>query len=220
MKGKGHRHLPPEKKSSKETKAKPREFSGSLAEQDAQRSAKELKQQSLPGASATPHNAFVRNRYIIANFVKAHLERDKSDKPFISFEFSFPLHEEHEAPKILPKRILEAWKVLVDAHLDKLAFRGVPPQVIELALAPDMQSREGALELPFTEITHAHIDAIEEKGSGKSKEVIRLTFRAKCELDNENMRFARQHFGHTLWVKFVDEVQGSLLDQHDDEEAA
>lgn len=156
----------------------------------------------------------VKKGYAVASFVKPHLERDKDDKAFIAFELSFPLLEEHEKKNILPARIVEGWKALVKHGLDKVSIPNVPPQVVELALAPDAIAKQTCLKLEFAEIERANVSVLEEKGSGKSKEVIRLTFRAKCELDNESMRFARLHFGHDVWLK-LKQVQGDLLEERD-----
>jgi hypothetical protein len=154
----------------------------------------------------------VRDGFIAATFVKPHLARDKNDKAFISFELSLPLEDEHKKGKVVPKRLPEAWAAVEDHGFDEVSIPDVPAQTITMAVAPEAAKDKTALSIPFVEIEKAEISVVEEKGTGESRVVTRLRFRAKCELDNENWRFARVHFGHVVWIK-LEKTQGSLLEE-------
>jgi hypothetical protein len=139
----------------------------------------------------------VRKGYALATFVKPHFERDKDDKAYVSYEISLPLTEEHR--NWVPDEIGEAWEVAAD-HGYKLTDIEVENQVCEILLTPD-GSREGGLKVDTAEIEKAAISTITEKGTGEDREVIRLHFRIRMEVDNDTGRFARVHFGHPVWLK-------------------
>lgn len=141
----------------------------------------------------------VRKGYALATFVKPHFERDKDGKPFVAYEISLPLTEEHE--NWLPDEIAEAWEIAKD-HGYKVQDIDVPNQTCEILLSPDgMTAKDGGLKVDTTEVEQASISTIVEKGTGEEREVIRLKFRVRMELDNDTGRFARVHFGHDVWLK-------------------
>lgn len=144
----------------------------------------------------TQMESAVRDGYALATFVKPHFERDKDDKPFVSFEISLPLTEEHN--KWVPDEIGEAWEI-VQNHGYKLQDIEVENQTCEILLAP--KAKDGSLKVDTAEIEKATISTVVEKGTGEEREVIRLHFRIRLELDNDAGRFARVHFGHTVWLK-------------------
>jgi hypothetical protein len=138
----------------------------------------------------------VRKGYALATFVKPHFERDKDDHPFISYEISLPLTEEHK--NWVPDEIGEAWEIAQN-HGYKVQDIDVENQSCEMLLAPD--AKDGSLKVDTAEIEKATISTVIEKGTGEEREVIRLHFRIRIGLDNEAGRFARVHFGHTVWLK-------------------
>lgn len=205
MKGKKGNHIPPEpraKKSKPRQEAPPLDQVKDFVDTPVK---KELEAQAEPAP-------VVRNGYIVANFVKPHLERNKDDKAFIAFELSFPLTDEHKNHGLLPARIIEGWNALAKHGFDKVSVPDVPAQIVELALAPDAIEKQTCLKLPFAEIEKVSISVIQAKGSGAEKDETRLLFRAKTELDMENWRFAKAHFAHTIWLK-MGLAQGSLLEE-------
>ena len=146
----------------------------------------------------------VRKGYAQANFVKVIFERDEDDKAIVSFEMSLPLTEEHE--KWVPDEIGTAWKV-VKAHGYKVQDIEVEAQVAELLIAPD--AKDGSLKVD-TDVDQVRISVITEKGTGEERDITRLQFRLKTDLDNESGRFARVHFGHPVWVK-LQPIQRKLI---------
>lgn len=138
----------------------------------------------------------VRKGYALATFVKPHFERDKDDKAFVSYEISLPLTDEHD--EWVPDEISEAWQIAKD-HGYKVQDIDVENQCCEILLAPD--AKEGGLKVDAAEIEKTTISKIVEKGTGEEREVIRLQFRIRLDLDNDAGRFARVHFGHPVWLK-------------------
>jgi hypothetical protein len=149
--------------------------------------------------------AAVRKGFALATFVKVIFERNKDDVAFASLEISLPLTEEHAA--WLPDELVEAWQVVKD-HSYKVQDINVEPHIAEIQLAPD--AKDGAIKIDNAEVEKASISVITEKGTGEEREITRLTFRLKTELDNEIGRFSRVHFGHTVWLK-LQRLQGRLI---------
>jgi hypothetical protein len=212
MKGKRGDHGPVEK-AAKTKKSKPHQQAPPLDEvKDFETP---TKQEKLLDAEAA-QEPVVRNGYLVANFVKPHLERNKDDKAFIAFELSFPLTDEHKNHGLLPSRIIEGWTALTKHGFDKVSVPDVPAQTVELALAPDSIEKQTCLKMPFTEITNVCVLVVQTKGSGEAKDETHLRFRVKTEMASELWRWAAVHFGHIVWLK-MSQSQGSLLEN---EEAA
>lgn len=152
-----------------------------------------------------PPESQVRKGYALATFVKPHFERDKDDNAFVSYEISLPLTEEHK--KWVPDEIGEAWEIAQN-HGYKVQDINVENQACEILLAPD--AKDGSLKVDVAEIEKAAISTIVEKGTGEEREVIRLQFRIRLELDNDAGRFARVHFGHPVWLK-LEPLQRRLI---------
>lgn len=202
MKGKKGDHLPREK-ASRTKKSK--------ALDPAKDFETPVKQEKLLDTDAA-QEPVVRNGYLVANFVKPHLERNKDDKAYIAFELSFPLTDEHKNHGLLPNRIVEGWNALTKHGFDKVSVPDVPAQMVELALAPDSIEKQTCLKMEFAEITNVSVLVVQTKGSGEAKDETHLRFRAKTEMASELWRWAAVHFGHTVWVK-MQTVQSSLLEE-------
>jgi hypothetical protein len=149
--------------------------------------------------------AVVRDGFALVTFLKPHFDRDKDDHAFVSYEMSLPLTEEHA--KWVPEEIAEAWEVVSD-HGYKVGEIRIENQRAEILLAPKV--KEGSLIVDTAEIESAMISTVVESGSGEDKEVIRLKFRVRMELDNDAGRFARVHFGHPVWLK-LEPLQRKLI---------
>lgn len=155
----------------------------------------------------------VRNGFCLSHFIKPHFERDKEDHAFVAFEVSFPLTEEHAAKSKshpLPEKIYDAWDAVQEHGFKRVDILGVELQNVELMLVPD--SADSGLKITGAEIEKASISSVLEKGIGEEKEVIRLHFRIKTELDKETGRFASTHFGHQVWVRMRNQ-QGRLIER-------
>lgn len=204
MRGKKGDHLPPEK-APRTKKSKPRQEAPPIETKDAPTQEKLLDTEAA-------QEPVVRNGYLVANFVKPHLERNKDDKAYIAFELSFPLTDEHKNHGLLPNRIVEGWNALTKHGFDKVSVPDVPAQTVELALAPDSIEKQTCLKMEFAEITNVSVLVVQTKGSGEAKDETHLRFRAKTEMASELWRWAAVHFGHTVWVK-MQTVQSSLLEE-------
>jgi hypothetical protein len=166
---------------------------------------KPVKKQTLVQEEDANAEAAVRKGFALATFVKVIFERDKEDRAFMLFEISLPLTEEHR--DWVPEEIAAAWAV-VDDHGYKVQDIKVANQVAEIQVVPD--AKDGALKIDTAEIGNVAIDVITEKGTGEDREVTRLRFRLRLDLDNETGRFARVHFGHPIWLK-LEPLQRKLI---------
>ncbi len=148
----------------------------------------------------------VRKGFALATFVKVIFERNKEDVAFVLFEISLPLVEEHQ--KWCPSEINDAWEVIKMHSGYTIKDIPVEAQVVDIQIAPD--AKDGAIKIDLGEIEKASIEVITEKGTGEEREVTRLQFRIRTELDNDTGRFARVHFGHPVWLK-MEPLQRKLL---------
>lgn len=141
------------------------------------------------------------------NYLRPHFEHDaKTDSRTVGLELSFELREEHE--KVIPKEIKAWWEQVKNGGVKSIALLGVPMQYVELGIAPEGEDRD--LEIKAAPINKVSLAVVEEKGSGEATEVIRLSFRVLCDLDNEIERFACRNFGKVLWLR-MKPVQESMF---------
>lgn len=152
--------------------------------------------------------AAVRKGYCLATFVKPIPKRDKNDHALLALEITFPLTEEHDKDGVLPESIREAWKAVAKHGLRKGMVMSVDSHNVKLRLVPDSDKEE--LTIEHAEVEKVAISIIEEKGTGESREVIRLQLRVKTDLDKETWRWAGLHFGRTVWIRMY-QAQGNLL---------
>jgi hypothetical protein len=153
--------------------------------------------------------AAVRKGYCLATFVKPIPDRDKKDHPLLTFEISFPLTDDHKREGVLPDEIREAWDAVLSGGLGTgTVKRVIDSHDVKLRLVPD--SDAGFLEIKKASIKKASISIIKQKGTGKSREVIRLQVRVETDLDKETWQWAGLHFGHTVWIRMY-QAQGNLL---------
>jgi hypothetical protein len=149
----------------------------------------------------------VRDGFSLVRFVRPHFDRDKDDHPFIAFEFSLPLTDEHKADDVLPEEIRSAWDALTDNELKSASPSTVDGRAIELRAAPDLKDHR--LVVKFAEIEKVVISVVVEKGTGEEREITRLHFRLSIELTDETLKYAGTYFGKDVWLRMV-KTQGKL----------
>lgn len=150
----------------------------------------------------------VRDNFALVRFVKPHFERDKDDHPYISFEVSLPLTEEHEKEGVLPEEIVDAWEALTTHELKSASPSSIDGRSAEFRADPKMTD-QGRLAVKYAEIEKVNISVIEEKGTGESREITRLHFRLSIELTDETLKYAGTYFGKDVWLRMV-KTQGKL----------
>jgi len=165
-----------------------------------------VKKQTLVEESPNTPMA-VRDGFSLVRFVKPHFDRDKDDHPFIAFEFSLPLTDEHNADDVLPEEILSMWAALKDNEVDSVSRKSVDGRAIELRAAPDLKDHR--LAVKFAEVEKVVISVVVEKGTGEEREITRLHFRLSIELTDETLKYAGTYFGKDVWLRMV-KTQGKL----------
>jgi hypothetical protein len=150
----------------------------------------------------------VRDGFALVRFVKPHFDRDKDDHPYIAFEFSLPLTDEHRADGVLPDEIHGAWNALDEHSLKSVSPSSVDGRAVELRADPKITD-QGRIAVKFAEIEKVNISLIVEKGTGEEREIIRLHFRLSIELTDETLKYAGTYFGKDVWLRLV-KTQGKL----------
>lgn len=163
-------------------------------------------QETLPGTEqevARPKTV-IGNR-LLAEYVKPHYDRDKEGDRFVAMEFSFGLTKDHAGK--LPESVDDAWKFIRKGINRTIGSIEIAPHLVHVYLASDVQSPE--ISMLFTDITHGALAVVEERGSGKSSEVIRYSFRVRVPVDEGICSFADNSFGNTVWLE-MEEAQRKL----------
>jgi len=149
--------------------------------------------------------AQVQNGFALVNFVDATLERDKEDNGFILYKISLPLSDEHK--KYVPRKVRKSWDALLECDMKRAMIKELRPHLCEFACAPDGDDK--SLKIEAAGIEKVTLDLIQETGTGKTKEYVRLTFVARMSVSDQTIRFARIHFGHNVWL-FWEQAQKEL----------
>ena len=148
--------------------------------------------------------SLVRNGMLSINFQKPHFEVEK-DARSVSLAMSLELIGDHR--KLLPRQILEAWDDVNSRGYKRIDVLNVPAHFVDLRLTPDQDSSDLCGNAVVEKVV---ISAIEDDGSGETKDIVRLQFRLKFDLTQEVERFACWQFGKIVWLK-AQPVQGELL---------
>jgi hypothetical protein len=172
--------------------------------QDQEAPPEKFEQATLPGVPAqTPKP--VRGRQMMAAFVKPHFERTKDGDALIGLDFSFPLMSDHEG--LLPKEVEDGWQTVIRKSCDKYRVNGVDPQTVRISLVPDDKHD---LELVSADLKNIWLAHVQEKGAGKTKKVVRLSFRVVTERNKALRDFVWTNDGEFVWIELA-ETQGKLL---------
>lgn len=150
----------------------------------------EIPESELPSA--------VMGQRMAVHYVRPHFKKTKKGERTISLEISFPLTGEHE--DLMPKVVREGWKFLLKRGMKKLDINEVPCHIIKLWMSHDEEKE--SLKLPLAGITNVSLAVIQEKGTGQSKKVIRLSFRALVNMSANVGKFAEYHFDEKLWMEW------------------
>jgi hypothetical protein len=144
------------------------------------------------------------NGFMAVNFVRPHFEIEKDNRS-VALEFSLELTNDHRS--LLPAKILNEWEHIEEGTCRLSEVIGVGTQRFDLRLAPDDEESDLEQDSPVQKI---RLQVIEDKGSGASKDIIRLSFRMLCDLTPVVEKFACRNFGGVIWLK-MDQIQSELL---------
>jgi hypothetical protein len=166
----------------------------------------EATQQSLDTSPPQPEvPSRVQHGFTVVEFLKLHATRGENDLAQIGFDLSLKLDD--SLNDWLPERIRECFEVLREHDLKTVVMPNAIICTAELALVP--QGDDRSLRMLGAWVEKVHLATIEEKGTGETRIIHRLSMRLMADIDDENWHFARTHFGHTLWLKWK-EVQTRL----------
>lgn len=147
--------------------------------------------------------SMVRNGLMAVTYLRPHFDVDKDERT-CSLEFSVELTADHEG--VIPKRMAEGWEDVEHRGYKRIDVPGVPMQLVDIRLAPDDKKSDLHLNGVVEKVS---ISKIEDKGTGESKDVVRLSFRTMFDLTQTVEQFACRHFGKTVWIRLAP-VQGEL----------
>lgn len=145
----------------------------------------------------------VQNGAMLSKFVRPHFDMEK-DKRFVALEFSIALSDAHKS--LIDSEVLDAWKFIDRHHPKGIIGIEIPPQTIDLYLAPD---DDAELHLTSADITAAKLSLVERNGDGKTEKVTRLQFRVVSEISKNIAAFAVANYGVAVWIK-MQAAQGVL----------
>lgn len=158
--------------------------------------------QEAPNQETVPR---IVKGFMAVAYVKPHFEVDK-DVRTCALEFSLELTTDHIDH--LPKRVADAYEVILDSGYKKLELIKVPAQHFDARLAVDDKESDLALDAPVEKVV---LSVVEDTGTGDAKDIVRLQFRLVCELTQTVERFACRNFGNTIWLK-LEKVQGEIFE--------
>jgi hypothetical protein len=212
-------------------KRKPRQVKGSLTEQDRARAAagngqpldpkKDFQDEQAPAAARAAEQLTtadleaeaegpeapeqVENGMALMQFVRVKPARDRTKKRFLELELSVGLTEE-SAP-LFGSAIEDRYAILRDdAGVTALSISDAPAHTIDIAMAPGGESVIHAVIQP----QKVNLHAVQEKGSGEERTVIRLQFVAPIAQTDELAKWACATHGELVWVN-MGETQGMLV---------
>lgn len=209
-------------------KREPRQVKGSLAEQDAARAAREKAKpldphkdfKDEPAPAARPAEQLtaedleaegpeapeqVENGMALMQFVRVKPTRDRTKTRFLELELSVGLTEK-SAP-LFGRAVEDRYAILRDdAGVTALSISDAPAHTIDIAMVPGGDSVIHAVIQP----QKVNLHAIQEKGSGEERTVIRLQFVAPIAQTEELAKWACATHGELVWVN-MGETQGKLI---------
>jgi hypothetical protein len=162
-------------------------------------------QESLPGAEAesTPAPSVNGNK-CVAHFVRLRPDQNEGER-FLAFEMALQLSE--EVAKILPPLFQDAWATLSDdAAIRRLDLSTDEPIDWEIYVMPEDPS---PAVLPAVIPSKVRVQSVEETGSGKGRQIIRLSFSIVIPMDVTIGRWALDHYGDLVWLQ-VEETNRRL----------
>jgi hypothetical protein len=146
------------------------------------------------------------NKRMVAQYVGLSLSRDKDGEKLCSLDFSMTLTKEHD--DYVPKKVAAAHKWLVKEDNKIIGVNHIPAQTMDIY--DDPKAKKPVIHIVGATVERASLSMIEETGKGKSKKVIRFSFRLKVERDEETIDFAAWQDENQFWLD-MNETQSSLL---------
>lgn len=169
-------------------------------------SSQETQQENLPGVeqgeSAPPPS--VNGKKCVAHFVRLRPEQDEGQR-FLHFEMALQLSQ--EVTEILPEIFQDAWSTLSnDSAIKRLDLACEDPMNWNIYLEPGDEAPATLIGLVPRKV---RVQSVEETGSTKSRQVIRLSFAIVIPQDYILARWALENHGNLVWLE-VEETNRRL----------
>jgi hypothetical protein len=147
----------------------------------------------------------IQNDRIAATYVGMGLARDKKDEKLVFVEFALTMTKLHA--DYVPEKVADAFKWLERTDNKSIVVNHVEAQTVDIFETP--KEKKPALRVVGADVLKATVAMIEENGKGKTKRVIRFSFRLLVERSEEVIEFAAWRDEETFWLKMGD-TQGSI----------
>jgi hypothetical protein len=164
---------------------------------------REPEQTTMPAGEPGPPQE-VQNGMVLMQFVHVKPSKDRSGKKFIGLELSVGLTDESAA--LFGKAIEDRYEILRDdAGVKDLSITDMGAHTIDVAIAADMKPVIHATILP----ERVGLSAVQEKGSGEERTVIRLSFVAPVPQTDPIALWGCNNHGELVWIS-MGALQGKL----------
>jgi hypothetical protein len=152
-----------------------------------------------------PAPAQIENGMVLMQFVRVKPIREKGGKRFLNIELSVGLTP--ESAQLFGRSIEGRYDILMDdAAVTNLSFNDAAPHTIDIAEASNAKPVIHAI----ANLGRVSLAAVQEKGSGEERTVIRFSFVAIVPQTDDTLLWTGNNHGGLVWVKML-ETQGSLL---------
>ena len=168
-------------------------------------------QLELPGTPEPDNPKVIRDGKMLAKFVRPHFEKEEDGDRYVGFEFAIPLTKDHEQNGHLPSEVLAEWDHMKNGNSSAtgVRFNVTAAQTVAVGLMPG--DPDSDLILVAAAMENSTLQYVNESGSGKRQQVIRLSFRAVVDQTEEAAKFAVDHHGDDVWIS-IQRTQGSLIE--------
>lgn len=152
-----------------------------------------------------PAPAQIENGMVLMQFVRVKPIREKGGKRFLNIELSVGLTP--ESAQLFGRAIEGRYDILMDdAAVTNLTFNDAAPHTLDISEASNAKPVIHAI----ANLGRVSLAAVQEKGSGEERTVIRFSFVAIIPQTDDTLLWTGNNHGGLVWVKML-ETQGSLL---------
>lgn len=144
----------------------------------------------------------VRNGCIMMQYLEPKY-REGEDERLLTLHLSFPLSEDHAGH--LPKKIEEAWRFMIESGDKMHVVTGVRPQSMTFFTDPGAEEDKPLFKLSQGSMTSVKLIRVVEKGKGKRREYIRLSFGIEIDAAEDTTNFATTSFGGAFWCELYEQ---------------
>jgi hypothetical protein len=138
----------------------------------------------------------VRGNKVLVNFVRCRPDADEEGERFIHMEMAATLAK--ETVEVLPDFLGDAFHSLIKGHLTKVELDSETVLYARLFIASDHDACAIAASVVLERV---RLQTVEEKGSTKSRQVIRLAFSLPIPQTDQVAVWACNNHGNLMWLE-------------------